>query len=277
MTMKHSGVAITITSVTDLLAFGIGATSILPALGTFCAYAALGIFAVFIYMASFFLAWLVIDQRRIDARRDGFICCWKKHESWTPNKCSQLSIMDWGFRKYADVLIKIPVKIAILLVTAALLGVSIYGVTQLETNFDFVDWFPQDSYLTNYFLESKKHFPSGGIQGKVYVSEIPKIEEKLEALETLLANVSNVPDLRDNDMKSFLPPFFKFLNDKGINNKTFSDQDFRAHLRSFLCSSGLIYSTDIYYVGGEKLSCNYSAMSKTPHVQMLTFGYQHKR
>ena len=78
LAMKHSGVAITITSVTDLLAFGIGATSILPALGNFCAYAALGIFAVFLQMASFFLAWLVIDQRRIDARRDGIFCCMKK-------------------------------------------------------------------------------------------------------------------------------------------------------------------------------------------------------
>ena len=35
LTMKHAGVAITITSVTDLLAFGVGATSSLPALRSF--------------------------------------------------------------------------------------------------------------------------------------------------------------------------------------------------------------------------------------------------
>ena len=70
LAMKHSGVAITITSVTDLLAFGIGATSVIPALGNFCFYSALGIFAVFLNMVSFFLGWLVIDQRRIDAKRD---------------------------------------------------------------------------------------------------------------------------------------------------------------------------------------------------------------
>ena len=274
--MKHSGVAITITSVTDLLAFGIGASSILPALGTFCAYAALGIFAVFIYMSSFFLAWLVIDQRRIDARRDGFICCWKKHEAWTPNKCSQLSLMDAGFSHYADMLVKIPVKIVILLITIALLGTSIYGVSQLEVNFDFVDWFPPDSYLTKYFRENEKYFPDGGIPGKVYVSDVPKIEEKLELLEKLLENVGNVTDLRNNDMQSFLPDFFKVLNDKGIMDKTFSDQDFRTHLHSFLCSSGMVWSPYIYFVGGAKLSCD-DSVTETPHVRMMVFGYQHNK
>ena len=38
-TMKHAGVAITMTSVTDLLAFGIGSSSTLLALSSFCVYA----------------------------------------------------------------------------------------------------------------------------------------------------------------------------------------------------------------------------------------------
>ena len=52
-TMKHAGVAITITSVTDLLAFAIGATTVLPAL---CIYASLGIFFIYLYAITFFLA-----------------------------------------------------------------------------------------------------------------------------------------------------------------------------------------------------------------------------
>ena len=51
LTLKHSGVAITITSITDLMAFGIGATSVLPALRSFCIYTAIGIFSVFIYIS----------------------------------------------------------------------------------------------------------------------------------------------------------------------------------------------------------------------------------
>ena len=40
--MKHAGVAITVTSITDVFAFGIGAVTILPGLQSFCVAAAVG-------------------------------------------------------------------------------------------------------------------------------------------------------------------------------------------------------------------------------------------
>jgi Niemann-Pick C1 protein len=40
-------VAITITSLTDVLAFAIGGTTVLPALQSFCLYAAVGIVAIY--------------------------------------------------------------------------------------------------------------------------------------------------------------------------------------------------------------------------------------
>jgi Niemann-Pick C1 protein len=48
-TLAHSGVAITITSVTDVVAFTVGGSTILPALRSFCFFAAVGIFAVFFF------------------------------------------------------------------------------------------------------------------------------------------------------------------------------------------------------------------------------------
>ncbi len=62
LSMKHAGVAITITTVTDLMAFGIGATTVLPALSHFCIFASFGIFFVFFYMITFFFGWFVLDQ-----------------------------------------------------------------------------------------------------------------------------------------------------------------------------------------------------------------------
>ena len=274
--MKHSGVAITITSVTDILAFGISATSVLPALGNFCAYASLGIFAIFFQMTSFFLGWLVIDQRRIDAKRDAVFCCWKHGEDWEPNNCSQKSYMDLVFKNYAGTLHRFPLKIVILVLTAALFGVSCYGVSQLEAKFDFVDWFPEDSSVLSYMHAKEEHFPSGGIHGKLYIVEVPEIAQKLDKIETLLTNVNNVPDLKHNKMHSFLGPFFGYLNANGIAYKNLTDQQFRNHLRGFLCTTGLAYTKDVLFVGEQKLNCK-GNMTETPQVRMLTFGYQHKR
>lgn len=42
------GVSITVTSITDFVAFMISSTTVLPALSSFCVYAALGVLALYI-------------------------------------------------------------------------------------------------------------------------------------------------------------------------------------------------------------------------------------
>ena len=49
LTLKSAGVAITITSVTNIIVFAVGAVTVLPALQSFCVYCAVGIAAIYIY------------------------------------------------------------------------------------------------------------------------------------------------------------------------------------------------------------------------------------
>ena len=68
--------AITITSLTDVLAFAIGGTTLLPALQSFCLYASVGIVAIYWFQCTFFVAWMSLDQRRIEQRRNGCLPCY---------------------------------------------------------------------------------------------------------------------------------------------------------------------------------------------------------
>ena len=58
---------------------------ILPGLESFCAYCAIGIGAIYLFQCSWFVAWLSLDQRRIEARRDGLIPCCLVHKDWNPS------------------------------------------------------------------------------------------------------------------------------------------------------------------------------------------------
>lgn len=118
LTMKHAGVAITVTSVTDLLAFGIGGSTAIPSMSSFCIFAALGIFGVFFYMITFFFGWFYLDQRRMESERNFLICCYT-HKDHEPNKCSKMSIQRMVFEKYAELLTMWPVKAVVILITVS--------------------------------------------------------------------------------------------------------------------------------------------------------------
>ena len=79
--MSHAGVSITVTSMTDFVAFIISTSTSLPALASFCFYAATGILFLFLFQCIFFGAYIVIDDRRQAARRMDCCCCFKVAEN----------------------------------------------------------------------------------------------------------------------------------------------------------------------------------------------------
>jgi hypothetical protein len=61
---------------------------ILPGLQAFCISCAIAIAAIFILQTSWFVAFLVLDEIRIEERRNGFLPC-LQHKEWTAPKWSQ--------------------------------------------------------------------------------------------------------------------------------------------------------------------------------------------
>ena len=65
-TLGHAGPAITITSLTNCLAFAFGGTTSLPALRSFCLFASMCIFMLFFLVMSIFLSVVIWDTRRVE-------------------------------------------------------------------------------------------------------------------------------------------------------------------------------------------------------------------
>ncbi|XP_046544778.1 protein patched homolog 1-like isoform X1 [Haliotis rubra] len=166
--MKHAGVSVTVTSITDIVAFGIGASTVIPALSAFCIYAALGILALYVLQSTFFVACLSLDQKRRESHRNACVCCYK-HKNYTPNNCSQRSFMPkFMERYYGRALMKLPVKILVIVTTLGLLGVFMWRFILLRQDFDLVNYIPSDSYAYAFVKAKERYFPDEGIDTAVY-------------------------------------------------------------------------------------------------------------
>ncbi|XP_013382604.1 protein patched homolog 1 [Lingula anatina] len=214
--LKHAGVAITVTSITDFVAFAIGATTILPALRSFCIFAALGILGLYIFQATFFVACHTINERRVEAVRNACCCCYP-HRNYKPNQCSQKGLMAAFFKKYyASFLLKLPVKIIVLVATLGLLGVNVYGLINLKQDFDF-NWFiPSDSYASKYTKNMEKFFPSDGASASIYFGEIDYYRN-FSYLEEAYTKMSNSEYTYEGTVNSFFEDFKVFVNESTDN------------------------------------------------------------
>ncbi|RUS80143.1 hypothetical protein EGW08_012100 [Elysia chlorotica] len=173
--LRHAGVSITVTSVTDFVAFIIGSTTIIPALRSFCVYAAFGVATLYILQATFFTAFVSIDLRRRQKERDACLFACLSHPSppYIPNECSKKQLVPLFFKHgLARAISKWPVKVTVLLISGALISTCIYGVTQLEQYFDR-NWLLTDSsYATAFIRAMNRHFPEDGMGGSVFCGNV---------------------------------------------------------------------------------------------------------
>ena len=151
--LAHAATSITVTSVTDFVAFAISTSSALPALSSFCVYAAFTILFLFILQVTFFTAALCLDEERQQNNHvDCCPCCSDSCVSCctstpccspTPDSVSgkpavlaaheQGGISKFLEFKMAPAILSKPGKIAVIAAFGTLLGVNcIFGIPNLE-------------------------------------------------------------------------------------------------------------------------------------------------
>ncbi|KXJ16057.1 patched domain-containing protein 3 [Exaiptasia diaphana] len=173
LALKHAGCSITITSLTDFMAFMIGATTVLPALKSFCIFAGIGILADFFIQATFFTACVALDAKRQESKRDACCCCIKLSDSYAESLCGARDRMKEFFGSvYSKVVLSLPGKVTTMVITAVLLGFNLYGTLMLRQYFDQIWFFPPDSMSYKYTSADNKYFPVDGESAAIYTGKL---------------------------------------------------------------------------------------------------------
>nr|SVE86951.1 EOG090X0BEK [Daphnia similis] len=235
ITMKHAGVSITITSVTDFAAFAVGATTVLPSLRSFCIYSAVGILATYIFQASFFVAWLTLDQKRIEGHRDGIIPCFV-HQNWKPSSLSRIEPLQLFFsRVLAKYLFKWPAKVFILVLAAFLLGINTWGSVLMRQEFNPLWFIPTSTYLSQYFSVIESHYPDNGQMASIYI-QTTNLSSNLDRLDALLDTVRNETKIV-SQVDDWFGGFKEFTAKRHAvdwTNQSMTDEKFSTYLKNYL-------------------------------------------
>nr|SVE77193.1 EOG090X0BEK [Daphnia lumholtzi] len=235
ITMKHAGVSITITSVTDFAAFAVGATTVLPSLRSFCIYSAVGILATYIFQASFFVAWLTLDQRRIESHRDGMIPCFI-YRNWKPSSLSRIEPLQLFFsRVLAKYLFKWPTKVFILVLTAFLLGINTWGSVLMRQEFNPLWFIPTSTYLSQYFSVLESHYPDNGQMASIYI-QTTNLSRNLNRLDALIDTVRNETKIV-SQVDDWFGGFKEFTAKRHAvdwTNQNMTDLQFSTYLKNYL-------------------------------------------
>lgn len=239
--LRHAGVSILVTSVTDILAFGIGATTTLPALKSFCIFSCLGILGLFSLSITFFLACFTLDIQRTEQGRNACICCYKHKPDYKPNKCSQRNNFNIFLRKYySELILKLPVKIVVVVISVGLLGLNIWGFVNLKQDYNDNWFFPSDSYAHEFNEMKDKYFPGGGAIGGVYCKNIDYHGSR-SRFELLNTTLSSNQYITNGSVDSWFKSYTDWLDTnpaaaagKTTNNYPNSENDFADLLYTFV-------------------------------------------
>ncbi|KAF7285020.1 hypothetical protein GWI33_012334 [Rhynchophorus ferrugineus] len=271
--LKHAGVSITITSFTDVIAFIIGSSTILPCLESFCIYAAVGVFMTFFFALTFFSACFVLDQKRLEERRNGIIPC-ITHKNYIPNKCSQKNLTNNFIGTiYSKIILTTPGKIIVILITVVCLGFSTESALKLEQRFDPKWFLPKGTHLADFLAVRDQYFPHNGFDSGLYMGSLEYSQElmKIRRVVDQLENMTNIV----SHVVSWVEPFrtFVLVNFKhDIYTEDLDEARFRVFLSKFLFSPRYAkYQGN--FVFESELECGTPA----PQIKMASIDFRMKK
>ena len=238
LALQHAGVSITVTSLTDIFAFGVGAISRMPGLESFCVGTAIGLAAIFLLQISWFVAWMSLDEARVAAGRDGVLPCIVHREGGKGLGCTGERRAIWT-PLYTRLLSSPLMKALVILITLGMFGVGAWGWSMMRMKFDPFLLLPGDTYLRKWVDTNTEFYPKNGWTADVYSDTFD--HTSLESIDQL---VTGFKGLQEQGSIREVEDWWSEMKEYAVEETNFSswrelatEEHFSSVLSDFLFSS----------------------------------------
>ncbi|KAI1902029.1 hypothetical protein AGOR_G00040500 [Albula goreensis] len=148
-----------LSSLSETVAFFLGALSTMPAVRTFSLFAGLAVFIDFLLQISCFVSLLGLDIKRQEANRLDIVCCVTLPEG--QEQKTEGCLFHFFKKIYAPFVLKEWVRPIVVAVFVAMLSFSIAVTNKVEIGLDQKLSMPDDSYVLEYFKNLSAYLHTG--------------------------------------------------------------------------------------------------------------------
>ncbi|TPX31091.1 hypothetical protein SmJEL517_g05502 [Synchytrium microbalum] len=154
------GPSVMLSSLSETIAFGLGAAVTMPAVRVFSMYAALAVFVDFLLQVTAFVALMALDAKRMESNRVDCFPCIRMPTPQTPQPTE--SFLQMLMAKYYSPFLLHPVtKLLVVLAFFGSFLIFLSAALRVELGLDQRIALPRDSYLINYFDNLESYFRVG--------------------------------------------------------------------------------------------------------------------
>jgi len=227
-TIEEIGLSITLTTITSATAFALGCLSSVPAVSWLVLYAFPTIIVVFIYQLTFFIACIVLDERRMAAgRRD--CCCWIKATD-THRIGVKIEGQDHPADRFmgwlGERILRPKMKVFVIIAFGTFAGVCGWRASKLTQKFSVRDVLPDGSYLTDFIDANELYTAQADVRPKLYFRDVdqsdPDVQQQMHDFIDAMVGLDQVSK----------PPRFFWLDNfhifvnrtEGVEDLSFNEQ-----------------------------------------------------
>ncbi|XP_067131612.1 patched domain-containing protein 3-like [Centruroides vittatus] len=217
----EAAVSITITSLTNFLAFCMGFATPYKCIHIFCAYSSLAIVLDYVYQLFFFGGLMALDEYR-EKNNLHSVVCWpvERNHFKSKNELDMKSIekkenifMAFLSNVLGEILRKSVTKVIVIVAFIMYLTGAIYCMNFVEEGEDFIKFVPYSSYIIEYKNLEYKHFSNYSHQVQIVINQTLDYSNVTvqNDVEDLLQSFESAPFISDSSTtESWLREFLAF-------------------------------------------------------------------